>query len=94
MEAGMGGTTHFPGLGWHRHVWRKRVTLAEDLPKQETNMWGRVVEGQYTHCIKHDVCELCGKTRDDISCLCDTDVGERCPIRRAWLDQERTAGGR
>ena len=85
----MGCTKHFLGFDWERHSWHKHVTLAENLPKVETNMWGRVVGSEYTRCIKHDVCDVCGKTREDINCLCDCDVGERCAIRRAWLDGHR-----
>ena len=85
----MGCTKHFLNLEWEHHRWRRRVTLAETLPKQETNMWGRVVEGKYVHCIKHDVCDACGKTREDINCICDCEVGERCPIRLAWIEESR-----
>lgn len=82
----MACTRHFLNAEWEHHRWRKRVTLAETLPKQETNMWGRVVSGEFVHCVKHDVCEVCGKTREDISCLCDCAVGERCPIRLEWMN--------
>ena len=87
----MSCTKHFLNFTWERHRWRKRVTYAENAPQHETNMWGRVVDGAYTRCIKHDVCEVCGKTREDINCLCDCDVGDHCAIRRAWIDQPRKA---
>jgi hypothetical protein len=55
-------------------------------------MWGRRVDGKYVHCIKHDVCDVCGKTREDISCMCDCDVGDRCPIRLAWIEESPHVG--
>ena len=79
---------HFPNLHVpHQHVWRQCVTLAENLPQHETNMWGREVASEYVHCVKHDVCVICRKTRADVNCLCDKAVGDRCAIRRAWLEQ-------
>jgi len=52
-------------------------------------MWGRVVNGEYVRCHKQDVCEVCGSTRSDVNCLCDTAQAERCTIRRAWIDDSR-----
>lgn len=54
-------------------------------------MWGRVVNGDFVRCHKQDVCEVCGTTRGDVSCLCDKAYGERCAIRRAWIDDSRQA---
>jgi len=82
-------TTHLLNFEWKHHHWRKRVTLAEKLPTQETNMWGRAVKGEFVHCVKHDVCDVCGETREDVNCLCDCEVGERCPIRLEWMNTTR-----
>ena len=82
----MACTKHFLNLEWEHHHWRKRVTFAEKLPARETNMWGRPVNAEFVHCVKHDVCDVCGKTREDINCLCDCEVGERCPIRLEWMN--------
>ena len=87
----MSCTKHFLGWQWEHHRWRKHVTSAENAPQHETNMWGRPINGEFTHCIKHDVCEVCGKTRQDINCLCDCDVAEHCEIRREWISQAHKA---
>ncbi|MBI4886200.1 MAG: hypothetical protein HY824_03825 [Acidobacteria bacterium] len=83
----MGCAKHFLNFQWEHHRWRKRVTGAEKQPAPETNMWGRVVHSTYVRCHKEDVCEVCGTTRRDMNCICDTAYGEHCAIRRAWLDQ-------
>ena len=88
----MGCTQHFLNREWEHHRWRRQVTLAETRPTEETNMWGRRVDGKYVHCTKHDVCDVCGKTREDISCICDCDVGDRCPIRLAWIEESPHVG--
>lgn len=79
-------TRHFLNLEWEHHSWRPRVFGTESLPTQETNMWGRTVYGTCVRCHKHEVCEVCGKTRAEQSCICDTAVGEQCAIRLEWLD--------
>ena len=71
---------------WERHSWRSRVFAAEMLPTKETNMWGRPVYGTCVRCFKHQVCEVCGATRDEQNCVCDPAVGEQCAIRRDWLE--------
>jgi hypothetical protein len=85
----MACTKHFLNLEWEHHRWRKHVTLAEKLPTQERNMWGRAVNREFVHCVKHDVCDVCGKTREDVNCLCDCEVGDRCPIRLQWMNAAR-----
>ena len=62
-------------------------------------MWGRTVYGSCVRCRKHAVCELCGKTRAEQSCICDTAVGEQCAIRHKWgidfgslIDRGHTSG--
>jgi hypothetical protein len=82
----MACTKHFLNLEWEHHRWRNRVTLAEKLSTQETNMWGRAVTEEFVHCVKHGVCDVCGKAREDVNCLCDREVGERCPIRLEWIN--------
>ena len=85
----MSCTRHFLNFQWEHHAWRRRVSSAENVPVQDTNMWGRVVNGEYVRCHKQDVCEVCGSTRSDVNCLCDTAQAERCTIRRAWIDDSR-----
>lgn len=84
-------TRHFLNFEWERHSWHRRVSAAETAPNAETNMWGRVVNGDYVRCRKHDVCDACGKTRDEVNCFCDTAYAAHCPIRLTWIDEsERT----
>lgn len=84
----MNCTRHFLNVHWEHHTWRPRVFGTEMLPTQETNMWGRTVYGSCVRCFKHDVCIVCGKTRDDQSCICDTAVGESCAVRLNWLETQ------
>ena len=76
---------------FHRdhHSWRPRVTFAEDMPTTETNMWGRRVYGHSVRCQKEEVCDHCGATRNNVSCLCDTAHGDRCAILQEWLEAQR-----
>lgn len=82
----MSCTRHFLNFRWEHHSWRRRVSLAETLPSPETNMWGRPVNREFVRCQKQEVCEACGKTRGNESCICDTAHAERCAIRRAWIN--------
>jgi hypothetical protein len=54
-------------------------------------MWAQVVDREYMRCDKHDVCEVCGKVRREVSCICDMERGERCRLRRASLGESRAA---
>lgn len=83
-------TRHFMNFHWEHHSWRPRVTAAEMLPTKETNMWGRTVYGTCVRCFKQEVCEVCGKTRSDQSCICDNEVGEQCAIRLEFLESKAT----
>jgi len=81
----MSCTRHFLNFEWEHHSWRKRVSLAEDVPSQETSMWGRPVNREFVRCRKQEVCEVCGKIRSSETCICDTIHADRCTIRRAWI---------
>lgn len=81
----MSCTKHFLNFTWEHHSWRPRVTSSEILTCQETDMWARDVDREYVRCDKQDVCEVCGKTRPEVNCLCDMARGEQCAIRRAWI---------
>lgn len=85
----MSCTKHFLNFHWEHHHWRPRVTLAEDVATQETDMWGRHFNTHYVRCHKHEVCAVCGKTRREIPCMCDTSEGQHCAIRLAWLDESQ-----
>ncbi|MBI2185968.1 MAG: hypothetical protein HYU37_02455 [Acidobacteria bacterium] len=74
----------FPNHHEH-HYWRRRVTAAESLPTQETNMWGRVVYKEAVRCYKEYVCDACGATRGGGSCFCDPAYGDHCAIRLEFL---------
>lgn len=87
----MSCTRRFLNFRWVHHSWRRRVSSSETVPTHETNMWGRVVDGESVVCHKQEVCEVCGETRGDMSCLCDTKHAERCAIRLAWIDASRHA---
>ena len=52
-------------------------------------MWGRVVHADYVRCHKQDVCRVCGKTRRDVTCMCDTAYGEQCPVRFSAFEDRR-----
>ena len=82
-------TRHFLGFHWDHHEWRRQVSADEHLPTHDTNMWGRMVYGDYVRCFKQYVCERCGQTRGEVSCLCDTAHADQCAIRLAYLDRAR-----
>lgn len=84
----MSCTSHFLNFEWEHHRWRRRVTATEYLPTQETNQWGRTVYGECVRCDTEYVCEECGKTKVEGSCICDKAVGEACAIRLACLEQQ------
>lgn len=85
----MSCTRHFLNFQWEHHSWRRRVSLAQTVPSQETNMWGRPVNSAFVRCHKQEVCEVCGKVRWAEDCICDTAKADRCAIRLAWIDQSR-----
>ena len=87
----MSCTRHFLNVQWESHSWHPRVTFAENVATHETNLWGRVVNGECVRCQKQDFCDMCGMTRRNVSCLCDTVRGEHCAIRLAWIDKSRHA---
>lgn len=77
----MSCTRHFLNFQWEHHTWRRRVSSFEILTRPAVNMWARVVDEQYMRCDKEDVCEVCGATRRQVSCICDLARGERCKLR-------------
>jgi hypothetical protein len=85
----MSCTKHFLSLQWEHHSWHARVSSFETLPVSETNMWGRVVHGEYVRCQKREVCEECGEARGDVPCICDKTVAEHCAVLRAFIDDQR-----
>jgi hypothetical protein len=46
-------------------------------------MWGRVNITNSVACHKHQVCDVCGETRDGADCMCDPEEAERCALRIA-----------
>jgi hypothetical protein len=54
-------------------------------------MWAQVVDREYVRCDKHDVCEVCGKIRREVSCICDMERGERCKLLRASGESRQVA---
>ena len=85
----MSCTRHFLNFQWEHHSWRRRVSSSETLTAPETNMWARVVYRDYVRCDKQDVCEVCGKTRREVSCMCDMERAERCTLRDACIAASR-----
>ncbi len=85
----MGCTRRFLNFTWEHHHWRRQVTLAENLPSQETDMWGRVMHPAAVRCQKQEVCEACGKTRGEQSCFCDPEYADHCAIRVAWIEESK-----
>ena len=78
-------------LPWEHHSWAPRVTFEEHVATQETNMWGRVMYLESVRCQKEEVCTVCGKTRRNRSCVCDTSRADACAIRLEWLERQRHA---
>jgi hypothetical protein len=87
----MGCTRHFLNLQWEHHSWRRRVSLAENVPSLETNMWGRPVNRENVRCQKEEVCQVCGKIRRHEGCFCEPAQAERCAIRLDWINDPRHA---
>jgi hypothetical protein len=86
----MSCTKHFLTFHWEQHSWRPRVTAWETLTDcPETDMWTRTVYRDYVRCDKQEVCEVCGKTRHDVSCLCDPAKAERCTLLNECIAQAR-----
>lgn len=81
----MSCTKHFLGLQWEHHAWRRRVTATNTVTVLEPDMWARDAYRDYVRCEKEDVCEVCGKTRHQASCVCDPALAEQCQIRRECL---------
>ena len=82
-------TKHFLNFHWERHSWHTRVSLAEDVPTEETSMWGRPVNRTEARCRKEDVCTACGAVRNLGDCICDTATAANCAVRLAWIDDPR-----
>jgi hypothetical protein len=80
-------TRRFLGFQWQGHRWRKRVAGTEVITAEEPDMWARPVQRDYIRCDKAEVCEVCGKTRHPVSCICDIARGEACRIRLEYLQQ-------
>jgi hypothetical protein len=89
----MSCTKRFLNFQWEHHSWRPRVTGYEILTGQDTNMWARVVERDYTRCDKEEVCTECGKVRHAVSCLCDMERAERCKLLQQSIAETRQAAG-
>lgn len=89
----MSCTTHLFGLTWRHHDWRRRVTATEYLPTIEINMWGQPVHSRAVRCEAEYVCQACGATRAEGSCVCDVEEGERCPVRLVHLDTQTHVQG-
>jgi hypothetical protein len=85
----MACTHRFLNFTWEHHAWRPHVTFAETMETRENNMWGRTERVHYVRCQKQDVCETCGKTRENVTCLCDCDYGDTCAPRLEWLEKSR-----
>jgi len=85
----MSCTRHFLNFEWEHHAWHPQVTFAETLEAHETTMWGGVERVHYVRCHKQDVCDVCGKTRNHVDCLCDAAEGDRCKVRLEWLEKSR-----
>ena len=89
----MNCTRHFLNFHWERHSWHQRVTLAENVPVEDTSMWGRPVNREFVRCHKEEVCTACGQIRRSGDCICDTAHAARCAVRLAWIDATRPAAG-
>ena len=89
----MSCTRHFLGFHWDRHQWERRVVSTEYVPTQQANMWSRPVYGRSVLCNTEYVCTGCGATRRHEGCICDTERGETCPARLAFLAPERVTRG-
>ena len=85
----MSCTKRVLNVQWEHHTWRPRVTGYEILTRPATNMWARVVDEQYMRCDKEEVCEICGKVRRHVSCVCDLERGQECKFRRATMIEVR-----
>ena len=81
----MNCTTRFLGMPLGRHRWHREVTHAEIMTAQEPDMWARPVYRDYVRCDKREVCEICGRVRRDVSCVCEPSKGDQCAIRVEWL---------
>jgi hypothetical protein len=83
----MGCTRRFLSFQWESHRWQKMVTGTEIVTSEEPDMWARPVFRDYIRCDKAQVCEVCGKVRHPVSCICDVPRGEVCKPRVAYLKQ-------
>jgi hypothetical protein len=84
----MSCTRQFLGFHWDRHHWERRVVGTELVPTHEANMWGQPVHGSSVLCKTEHVCTDCGETKRHEGCICDTEEGEQCPARVAFLESE------
>jgi hypothetical protein len=87
----MGCTRHFLTFQWEHHTWRRRVTGFETLVQQEADIWARNVYREYVRCDKEEVCEVCGKVRHAVSCVCDPSRAERCAILLECVAESKKA---
>ena len=84
----MSCSKHFLKVEWQHHHWSPRVTAAEILTVDEPDMWARIVEREYVHCQKEEVCSECGAVRHALSCVCEIDKGDECELRLRYLDRK------
>jgi hypothetical protein len=84
-------TRRFLIFRWEHHAWRRRVSATSCVPTPVTDMWGRRVSQENVRCHTDYVCDVCGKVRDGGHCLCDAVKGDRCIVRRAFIDSSPQA---
>ena len=82
-------TRHVLNLHWEHHVWRRRVLSTNRVSTPVTEMWGRPAIEENVRCHTEYVCDRCGETGETAECLCDVAKGERCAIRREFLEASR-----
>ena len=86
-------TRHFLNFHWEHHSWRRRVTLAANVPCEETSMWGSPVNREFVRCHTQEICAACGEIRDTGECICDPAHAARCSARLAFIDASGHATG-
>jgi hypothetical protein len=79
-------TRRFLTFSWQHHAWRRRVSATSRPLTPVTDMWGRRISQESVRCHTEYVCDVCGKVRDGVDCLCDAAKGDRCGVRRAFID--------
>lgn len=81
----MSCTAHFLNLEWPHHHWKREVVCTQTLTFNESDMWGRHVDGEHVLCHARLVCEECGAVKDDGDCGCDPEEGAQCKVRLNYL---------